>query len=116
MATKAELEDQLAEQQARIMELEANEARAQDVDPGPEEAPVVEEKPLSAADAGKDAFLRELDEYQTEIYAHRFESEGFVRAFAWARARGNGTKGCLIYADAHELNHESSDAPVALKD
>ena len=103
MATKAELEEQLAEAQAQL----ADRAEATVEEP--------EKKPLSPADAGKDAFLKELDEYQMDIWAHRFESDAFVRAFAWARKRGNETKGCLVYADAHELNHESSDAPVKLE-
>jgi hypothetical protein len=110
MATKAEVEEQLAEAQAKIMELEAKEQ-----EPVPEPTP--RPKPaLSPADAGKDAFLRELDEEQTDIWAHRFESDAFVRAFAWARKRGNETKGCLVWADAHELEYSDSDEPVVQKD
>jgi hypothetical protein len=59
---------------------------------------------------------KEESTYMRDIWAHRVESESFVRAFAWARKRGNGLKGCLIYADAHELNHEDSDEPVAIRD
>jgi hypothetical protein len=110
MATKAEVEEQLAEAQAKIAELEAKEQE-------PVEEPAPRPKPaLSAADAGKDAFLKELDEEQTDIWAHRFESEAFVRAFAWARRRGNETKACLVWADAHELAYTDSDEPVPPQD
>lgn len=64
----------------------------------------------------KDEFLAELDEEQADIWAHRFESDAFVRAYAWARKRGNETKACIIYADAHELDFEESDEPVVKRD
>lgn len=54
--------------------------------------------------------------YMRDLWEHRTQSESFVRAFAWARKRGNQLKGCLTYADAHELNHEDSDAPVKIED
>ena len=59
---------------------------------------------------------KEESTYMRDVWAHRAESDSFVRAFAWARKRGNGLKACLVYADAHELNHEESDEPVAAKD
>jgi hypothetical protein len=109
MATKAEVEEQLAEAQAKIAELEAKEQVPAEPAPRPKPA-------LSAADAGKDAFLSELDEEQYDIWAHRFESESFVRAFAWARKRGNETKACLVWADSHELEYSDSDEPVPQED
>lgn len=54
--------------------------------------------------------------YFVDVWGHRLESEPFVRAFAWARKRGNELKACLIYADAHELDFEESDAPVVKRD
>lgn len=54
--------------------------------------------------------------YMIDTWAHRTESESFVRAFAWARKRKNELKGCLIYADAHELDFETSSEPVVQRD
>lgn len=109
MPTKAEMEQELAQLRDRNAVLEAEAAAPV------QQAPVVEKKPLAPADASKEEFLKELNEEQEEIWAHRFESDAFVRAFAWARYKGNETKACLIYADAHEDNHEDSDEPVAVE-
>ena len=54
--------------------------------------------------------------YFVDVWGHRTQSEPFVRAFAWARKRGNELKACLVYADAHELDFEESDAPVVKRD
>lgn len=56
------------------------------------------------------------DTYFMSVWSHRVEDEAFVRAFAWARKKGNELKACLIFADAHELAFEDSDTPVVKKD
>ena len=61
-------------------------------------------------------FIAQLDEEQTDIWEHRFSSGAFVRAYAWAAKKGNGPKGCLVYADAHENDFEDSESPVVQKD
>ena len=103
MATKAELEQ------------EVEELRAQLADGG---TPVETEVIGFDDDLNNKRieYISELDEFQTEVWEHRFENAQFVRAFAYARRRGNETKACLIYADAHDLDFEASTEPVVKKD
>src|SRR6187397_1375439 len=102
MATKAELE------------AEVEELRAQLADGGVQTD--AEEQEILGFDEAlqnkKIEYISELDEFQLEIWEHRFENPQFVRAFSWARKRGNETKACLIYADAHDLDFEGSTEPV----
>jgi len=114
--TKPELEAELAEALARVAELEG------------EGSPVVAVGDLPDVSDDKEKFLQELKDmdgepevegegtYFVDVWAHRFEQDGFVRAFQWARIRGNELKGCLVFADAHELNFEQSVEPVVKKD
>lgn len=63
-----------------------------------------------------ESLLEELDEEQRSIWEHRFlGDEAFVRAYRYAKSKGNGPKGCLVYADAHAEHHENSDTPVVQK-
>jgi len=81
------------------------------------------EKPAVTAESIHEELVKmdgELEDpeegYLVSVYGHRVESEAFVRAFAWARKKGNELKACLIYADAHEGDFEESDTPVVVRD
>lgn len=114
VATKAELEEQLAEAQAQLAD------RAEEQVSEPEE---VELTP--SGDVTKETILAELRQfdrrevdstYMEDVYGHRLDEDAFVRAFAWARKRGNELKACLIYADAHDGDFEASNEPVVKRD
>ncbi len=60
--------------------------------------------------------LDELDDEQLDIWEHSFQEEPFVRAYKWAKRKGNGPKGCLVYADSHDADFENTDHPVVKRD
>lgn len=115
MATKAEVEQELAEAQERIAELEAGGGEtASDSDlPDPTEDKEKILKELQDADGPQE---EGEDTYMVSVWSHRLESPAFVRAFMWARKRGNELKACLVYADSKELDFEESVAPVVKRD
>lgn len=81
------------------------------------EAPEVTAESIVEELKTTDGDLEDPEEGQFHtMWAHRTESEAFVRAFAWARKRGNELKGCLVYADSKELDFEESDTPVVKRD
>ena len=81
------------------------------------EAPEVTAESIVEELTKLDGDLEDPEEGQFySTWAHRVQSEAFVRAFAWARKKGNELKASLIYADSKENDFEESDTPVVNRD
>jgi hypothetical protein len=126
MPTKAELEARVIELELAAALDEAEKEEPAEDEPVEDEQVAEEQVDLTpSGDVTKDTILRELEQfdnrevdstYMVDVYGHRLEDPAFVRAFAWARRRGNELKACLIYADAHDGDFEESNEPVVKRD